>query len=652
MARVDAATSRLRRTGHSPSGPTSSSWVAATRGPWRRSSWPAAGPRSRCWSGTPSAGAPARATAASSIPGLKWGRAQLQQALRSGARRSAVPGRRGCLLHRRALRDRRRLRLRLPPLGAGHPRLVGRASSTASRRSSRSSATRGCGAARIGAPRSTRRSARTCIRRHRHRGVGRSSIPADTWRPSWPPALAAGVDFHTGTPAERIEHDGTDRVVHTARGAIRAGAVLIATNGYTDGLVPWIGQRVMPIGSYIVATEPMSEELAASVSPRGRCFFDAKNFLYYWHVNAERRLIFGGRASFRADIGRPDRRRSCAGRWPWSTPGRAPAHRARVGRQRRRSRSTACRTWASATASITRSATAARGVALGTAFGLRMAASSVAHGGRGRAAAVRADPLPWGARDARRIAASPGSCRLRESGSGSRTGGVAAGPDPSCRRREHRSRPRRPTRSSPSHRRRPSSGRRPTARSDGTQLPPTARRAHPGRKRRSTRASRSTPSAARGSAASGSRSITAGHPARPDAPDRRARAGRPGSVPALLILTLVLLLFTGQTVDLPAAPRRGRPPWPPHSAVRHRPQDGGHDRGRVSGQLTHGDTDSRGCLCHSRGRHCPTTPATEGGWSHVDSPERPNDGGTASESSKRPRPEALPSMNSRRGEST
>ena len=89
------------------------------------------------------------------------------------------------------------------------------------------------------------------------------------------------------------------RTVHTARGAIRAGAVLIATNGYTDGLVPWIGRRVMPIGSYIVATEPMSEELAASISPRGRCFFDAKNFLYYWHVNAERRLIFGGRASFR-----------------------------------------------------------------------------------------------------------------------------------------------------------------------------------------------------------------------------------------------------------------------------------------------------------------------------------------------------------------
>ncbi len=112
-------------------------------------------------------------------------------------------------------------------------------------------------------------------------------------------AQTAGVDFHTNTPAARIEHRGGSKVVHTSRGAIRAGAVVIATNGYTDGLVPWLGQRVMPIGSYIVATEPMAGELATSISPRGRGFFDAKNFLYYWHISAERRLIFGGRASFR-----------------------------------------------------------------------------------------------------------------------------------------------------------------------------------------------------------------------------------------------------------------------------------------------------------------------------------------------------------------
>jgi glycine/D-amino acid oxidase-like deaminating enzyme len=111
-------------------------------------------------------------------------------------------------------------------------------------------------------------------------------------------AVKAGVDLHTGIAARAVENDGPDRVVRTDAGRVRAGAVLVATNGYTDGAVPWLRQRLMPIGSYIVATEPMSAELAASVSPRSRAFFDSKNFLYYWHVNAERRLIFGGRASF------------------------------------------------------------------------------------------------------------------------------------------------------------------------------------------------------------------------------------------------------------------------------------------------------------------------------------------------------------------
>jgi len=112
-------------------------------------------------------------------------------------------------------------------------------------------------------------------------------------------ALAAGVDVHVRTSVLGAEVAGPERVVRTPRGAIRAGAVLIATNGYTDAAVPWLQERIIPIGSYIIATEPMSEELARSVMPGGRTCFDTKSFLYYWHVNSERRLIFGGRASFR-----------------------------------------------------------------------------------------------------------------------------------------------------------------------------------------------------------------------------------------------------------------------------------------------------------------------------------------------------------------
>ena len=45
-------------------------------------------------------------------------------------------------------------------------------------------------------------------------------------------------------------------------------------------------RRVIPIGSYIIASEPLPEDLARELSPKGRSFFDTKNFLYYWHVSA------------------------------------------------------------------------------------------------------------------------------------------------------------------------------------------------------------------------------------------------------------------------------------------------------------------------------------------------------------------------------
>jgi glycine/D-amino acid oxidase-like deaminating enzyme len=111
-------------------------------------------------------------------------------------------------------------------------------------------------------------------------------------------ARAAGVQVHGDAEVRGLEGQGAQRRVTTVRGRVQARDILVATNGYTGGAVPWLRDRVLPIGSYIVATEPMSEELAHSVSPRGRTFFDSKNFLYYWHVDAERRLIFGGRASF------------------------------------------------------------------------------------------------------------------------------------------------------------------------------------------------------------------------------------------------------------------------------------------------------------------------------------------------------------------
>lgn len=112
-------------------------------------------------------------------------------------------------------------------------------------------------------------------------------------------AERAGAELHEGVRATSIRRQGDGRfVVETERGAILARDVLVATNGYTDGVAPTLRRRIIPIGSYIIATEPLTESLARELSPTGRAYFDTRNFLSYWHVTADRRMLFGGRVSF------------------------------------------------------------------------------------------------------------------------------------------------------------------------------------------------------------------------------------------------------------------------------------------------------------------------------------------------------------------
>jgi glycine/D-amino acid oxidase-like deaminating enzyme len=109
----------------------------------------------------------------------------------------------------------------------------------------------------------------------------------------------AGADLHEGIRATAVRTQGDGRsVVETTRGSILTRDVVVGTNGYTNGLVPALRRRVIPVGSYIIATEPLSEAIARELSPKGRVFFDTKNFLYYWRLTADRRMVFGGRASF------------------------------------------------------------------------------------------------------------------------------------------------------------------------------------------------------------------------------------------------------------------------------------------------------------------------------------------------------------------
>jgi hypothetical protein len=113
-------------------------------------------------------------------------------------------------------------------------------------------------------------------------------------------ARTAGAEVRHRTRATRLERRGQGFLVQTARGTITAGDVLVAANAYVDGVLPALEQRVLPLGSFIIAPEPLAPERARSVMPGDRMCFDTKHLLNYWRLSPDRRMVFGGRASYAA----------------------------------------------------------------------------------------------------------------------------------------------------------------------------------------------------------------------------------------------------------------------------------------------------------------------------------------------------------------
>ena len=100
-------------------------------------------------------------------------------------------------------------------------------------------------------------------------------------------------------PVTKLTRAGNSWRVETARGSVDAGDVIIATNGYTGDLTPKLKARVIPLGSFIIATEEMPEDLAHSILPTDRSAYDTRRVLTYYRMSGDRRrFIFGGRARF------------------------------------------------------------------------------------------------------------------------------------------------------------------------------------------------------------------------------------------------------------------------------------------------------------------------------------------------------------------
>jgi glycine/D-amino acid oxidase-like deaminating enzyme len=115
-------------------------------------------------------------------------------------------------------------------------------------------------------------------------------------------ALKAGASVYENIRVQQIsrgsQNGASGFAVRTSRGDIFARDVLVATSGYTSSATPALRKKVIPIGSYIIATEALPDALAKELSPRNRMIYDSKHFLYYFRLTPDNRMLFGGRAAF------------------------------------------------------------------------------------------------------------------------------------------------------------------------------------------------------------------------------------------------------------------------------------------------------------------------------------------------------------------
>ena len=115
-------------------------------------------------------------------------------------------------------------------------------------------------------------------------------------------AMRAGAQVCERTPLQNIQRESCNGVpgfrLSSLRGAIWVSNVLVGTSGYTGAATPALRKKIIPIGSFIITTEVLSDGLARELSPHNRQIYDSKNYLYYYRLTPDDRMLFGGRAAF------------------------------------------------------------------------------------------------------------------------------------------------------------------------------------------------------------------------------------------------------------------------------------------------------------------------------------------------------------------
>lgn len=143
------------------------------------------------------------------------------------------------------------------------------------------------------------------------RDAMRSLLGSDAWFGGWtaktggsinPLALArglagavidAGGQVFTQTPARRITHDGNRWVIETPKGRVTANGLMLATNAYTDDVNRDLRRAIVPVVSWQMATEPLSDNVRKSILPGRQAVSDTRGDLRFFRYNTTGRLVTG-----------------------------------------------------------------------------------------------------------------------------------------------------------------------------------------------------------------------------------------------------------------------------------------------------------------------------------------------------------------------
>ena len=106
-------------------------------------------------------------------------------------------------------------------------------------------------------------------------------------------AQSLGVKLFENSMVTRIDY-GPQTKVHTAQGCVTAKTLVLGCNAYLNGLNPELSGKVLPAGSYIIATEPLDEVTARQLLPQNFAVCDQRVTVDYYRLSADRRLLFGG----------------------------------------------------------------------------------------------------------------------------------------------------------------------------------------------------------------------------------------------------------------------------------------------------------------------------------------------------------------------